>query len=148
MIVEEERRPLSAGFAANLAYFRLEFLDKQRVALKQAFREILPLLWLKSGAVGPRPELPLGVCEPEMFLPKGNRFAVLLHEACLGELLKAIKARSDLSHLFIVTDDDDAFKEMSAAVLDANGNVATDLQMVQLYRDYLENFMINRNLEV
>jgi adenine-specific DNA-methyltransferase len=54
---EEEKRPMSAGFAANLAYFKLDFLDKERVSLRRAFREILPLLWLKAGAVGPRPEL-------------------------------------------------------------------------------------------
>ncbi len=49
--------PMADGFPANLAYFKLEFLDKDRVALKRAFREILPLLWLKAGAIGPRPEL-------------------------------------------------------------------------------------------
>lgn len=60
LVPEEEKRPLADGFTANLAYFRLEFLDKDRVALKRAFREILPLLWLKAGAIGPRPELPKG----------------------------------------------------------------------------------------
>jgi adenine-specific DNA-methyltransferase len=51
---------MSAGFAANLAYFKLDFLDPERVSLRRAFREILPLLWLKAGAVGPRPELKRG----------------------------------------------------------------------------------------
>jgi adenine-specific DNA-methyltransferase len=44
--------PMAEGFLANLAYFKLEFLDKDQVALKRAFREILPLLWLKAGAIG------------------------------------------------------------------------------------------------
>ncbi len=30
---------------------------RSAMTLKRAFREILPLLWLKAGAVGPRPEL-------------------------------------------------------------------------------------------
>ena len=57
LVPEDEKRPMSEGFPANLAYFKLDFLDKDRVTLKRAFREILPLLWLKAGAVGPRPEL-------------------------------------------------------------------------------------------
>jgi adenine-specific DNA-methyltransferase len=57
-VTEEEKRPIKDGFETNLEYFRLEFLDKDRVALGRQFREILPLLWLRSGAVGPRPELP------------------------------------------------------------------------------------------
>jgi adenine-specific DNA-methyltransferase len=64
LVTEEEKRPMSAGFAANLAYFKLDFLDPERVSLRRAFREILPLLWLKAGAVGPRPELKRGESEP------------------------------------------------------------------------------------
>ena len=82
-VSEEEKRPMSAGFATNLAYFKLDFLDKERVALKRAFREILPLLWLKAGAMGARPELPAGALEPVVFVPEGSNFAVLLDEARL-----------------------------------------------------------------
>ncbi|MCU0918707.1 MAG: site-specific DNA-methyltransferase, partial [Planctomycetes bacterium] len=74
LVPEEEKRPLANGFAANLAFFRLEFLDKDRVALKRAFREILPLLWLKAGAIGLRPELPKGEAEPLFFAPPANPF--------------------------------------------------------------------------
>jgi len=48
IVTEEERRPIKDGFAANLEYFRLEFLEKDMVALGRQFREILPLLWLRS----------------------------------------------------------------------------------------------------
>lgn len=39
LIPEDEKRPMSEGFPANLAYFKLDFLDKDRVTLKRAFRE-------------------------------------------------------------------------------------------------------------
>jgi adenine-specific DNA-methyltransferase len=68
LVSEEEKRPMSAGFAANLAYFKLDFLDPERVSLRRAFREILPLLWLKAGAMGPRPELKRGEPEPSCCL--------------------------------------------------------------------------------
>jgi hypothetical protein len=43
---------MSEGFAANVEYFKLGFLDKNSVSLGQQFAEILPLLWLKAGAIG------------------------------------------------------------------------------------------------
>ena len=144
---EDEKRPLAAGFAANLAYFKLDFLDRDRVALQRAFCEILPLLWLKAGAMGPRPEWPPGVEEPPLFIPAGNNFAVLLNESRLAELLKQLQGRTGLSHLFLVTDADESFKAMASEVLSALGRSNPGMQAVQLYRDYLANFTINRRLD-
>ncbi len=144
LLPEEEKRPMSAGFAANLAYFKLDFLDKDRVALKRAFCEILPLLWLKAGAVGERPELAKGEPEPAVFAPTNSNFAVLLDEARLAKLLKALSGRSGLSHIFIVTDADESFKAMAAEVRERLGQRNPNVELVQLYRDYLVNFMINK----
>ncbi len=140
---EEEKRPMSEGFEANLAYFRLDFLDPARVALKQSFREILPLLWLKAGARGPRPECPEGQL-PRMLIPKANTFAVLLSEAALSAFVEGLRDRNDLTHLFLVTDDQDAFKDMMAELNDHLGEANPNLAFTQLYRDYLENFFINK----
>ena len=63
-VPEEEKRPMRDGFPANLEYFKLDFLDKNQVALGRQFREILPLLWLRAGAVGARPELPADDADP------------------------------------------------------------------------------------
>lgn len=147
LVPEEEKRPMSAGFPANLAYFKLDFLDKNRVSLRRAFREILPLLWLKAGAVGPRPELPKGEPEPAILAPEGSNFLVLLEESRLSRLLKVLKGRTGLSHVFIVTDADESFKAMAADVHESAGRSNPNLQVVQLYRDYLVNFMINKHQE-
>ena len=142
---EDETRPMRDGFAANLAYFKLDFLDPERVGLKRAFREILPLLWLKAGAVGARPELPRGEPEPVLFAPEGGNFIVLLQESRLARLLKLLAARrSPLSHVFIVTDSDEGFKRMAAEARAAAGAAHGGVQVVQLYRDYLANFLINQ----
>lgn len=147
LVSEEEKRPMSAGFAANLAYFKLDFLDPERVSLRRAFREILPLLWLKAGAMGPRPELKRGEPEPSLFTPEGTNFVVLLEETRMGRLLKALAGRTGLSHVFIVTDADESFKSMAQDVRDVAGKANPGLQVVQLYRDYLLNFMINQSQE-
>lgn len=140
---EDETRPMRDGLAANLAYFKLDFLDPERVSLKRAFREILPLLWLKAGAVGPRPELRAADPEPALFEPECSNFVVLLQESRLARLLRALAKRSTpLSHVFIVTDSDESFKRMAAEVRAAPG--AAGAQVVQLYRDYLVNFLINQ----
>jgi adenine-specific DNA-methyltransferase len=148
MITEDlEKRPLSEGFASNLVYFKLDFLDKDRVALSRAFREILPLLWLKAGGVGPRPELPAAEAYPAVFAPEHANFAVLLDEGSSTKLIKRLRARSDLSYVFIVTDADESFKAISADVQVSLGESNGALKVVQLYRDYLINFMINKRLD-
>lgn len=145
LVPEEEKRPMSEGFVANLAYFKLDFLEKERVSLRRAFREILPLLWLKAGAVGPRPEWKRGDPEPALFDLDGSNFVVLLDEIRMGRLLKLVAGRTDLSHVFIVTDADESFRTMAQEVREVAGKSNPGLQVVQLYRDYLLNFMINKN---
>lgn len=145
LVNEEEKRPLSIGFPANLAYFKLDFLDKDRVTLKKAFKEILPLLWLKTGAIGPRPECPEGRL-PHVFLPVQNTFAVLLDETRLADFVSALRPRNNLTHIFLVTDDPDAFKDMIADLSDHLSGGNPVITYVHLYRNYLENFMINRGL--
>ena len=147
LVAEEEKRPMSEGFAANVAYFKLDFLDKDRVSLKQSFKEVLPLLWLKAGAAGPRPELPNGVGEPSLFEPSGANFAVLLDEGAFREFVKTISKRTDLSVVYIVTDADEAFKDMADEVRQALSLASPSVEVVQLYKDYLANFLINTRLD-
>ncbi|MCO4089529.1 MAG: site-specific DNA-methyltransferase [Limnohabitans sp.] len=145
LVQEEEKRPMSAGFASNLTYFKLDFLERERVSLRRAFHEILPLLWLKAGAVGPRPELKRGEPEPVLFAPECSNFVVLLDETRMGRLLKTLDGRTGLSQVFIVSDADESFKTMAQDVREVAGKANPGLQVVQLYRDYLLNFMINKN---
>ena len=80
-----------------------------------------------------------------VFAPAGSNFVVLLDETLIGRLLKAIGGRSGLSHVFIVTDADESFKTMAQDVREATEKANPGLQVVQLYRDYLLNFMINQS---
>lgn len=138
IVTEEEKRPMREGFPANLEYFRLDFLDKDHVALGRQFREILPILWMRAGAIGPRPELPKNKPIPAMVIPEHNPFAVLVEEARFADFAAALEGRGDLTHVFLVTDSEEAFQEMAGQVKVAN--------VIQLYRDYLENFAINKGV--
>jgi adenine-specific DNA-methyltransferase len=136
IVSEEEKRPIKDGFAANLEYFRLEFLDKDCVALGRQFREILPLLWLRSGAIGPRLELPDDEPISPMVVPKESPFAVLVDETHFADFLEALKTKDKLTHVYLVTDSEEAFQEMAGQI-----NIP---HVIQLYRDYVENFVINK----
>jgi len=132
-VTEQLKRPMSKGFPANVEYFKLGFLDKNRVSLGQQFSEILPILWLKAGAVGERPELDGGNL-PEMLILPQNSFAVLLEEDCYGKFAEALHESMNIKTVFFVTNSEDAFREMSAGI---------EIQPTyQLYRDYIDNFVI------
>ena len=142
IIQDEEKRPMAEGFAANLAYFKLDFLDKNRVELGAALREVLPLLWLKAGAIGARPELPSGPL-PDWFVQDGTNFAVLIHEARIKDFMKSLKGQKDLAYIFIVTDSEEAYRALSDELRSLLTTENQELKFVQLYRDYLANFVIN-----
>ena len=135
-VSEEMKRPIKDGFAANLEYYRLEFLEKDRVALGRQFREILPLLWLRSGAIGPSPELPDNELIPPMVLPEKSPFAVLVDETQFADFLVALEAKDGVTHVYLVTDSEEGFQEMAERIKAP--------YVIQLYKDYIENFVINK----
>ena len=123
---------LADGFATNVEYFKIGFLDRDRVSLGQQFKEILPLLWLKAGAVGKRPET--SEEEPEMLVLPENGFAVLVDETMYSSFIRQVKQYDEIKMVFFVTDSDEAFREMSTGL--------SDRETYQLYRDYIDNFVL------
>jgi adenine-specific DNA-methyltransferase len=79
-----------------------------------------------------------------LFVPEGSNFVVLLDETRMTVCCRVAR-RTGLSHVFIVTDADESFKTMAQDVREVAGKANPGLQVVQLYRDYLLNFMINKN---
>ncbi len=126
--------PMADGFKANAIYFKLGFLDKTSVALGRQFKELLSVLWMKAGAIGPCPWLE-GESVPTMLILPDNRFAVLTEEKDFPEFFEQIKATPKIETVFIITDSEAGYREMAAKL-----RVKTSYQ---LYRDYLDNFRIN-----
>lgn len=127
------KRPMSDGFPANAEYFKLEFLDKNLVSLGQQFHEILPLLWLKSGSIGKRPEVNF-LEEPEMLILPQNGFAILVDETRFADFSEKISEESNIKVVYFVTNSEEAFRKMTAGVKVNN--------TYQLYRDYIDNFVL------
>jgi adenine-specific DNA-methyltransferase len=134
IVEEDEKRPMAAGFAANLAYFKLDFLEPAEVAMGRQFAAILPMLWMMAGAKGSCPDTP----DPHVhwLIPEGCPFAVLMREGRFREFLAKIEGRADLTHVFLATNSDSAFHDMQ-------DDFPERIEVVQLYKNYLDNFKIN-----
>ena len=125
---------MADGFKANAAFFKLGFLDKTSVSLGRQFREMLPTLWMKAGAHGPCPKASVGV--GDMLILPENKFAVLLDESSFRLFQKELAQVDGIETVYLVTDYGQSYKSMSSAL---KGKTT-----YQLYRDYLDNFRINK----
>lgn len=122
---------MSDGFAANAAFFRLGFLDKHSVARGEQLEKLLPVLWMKAGAIGAAPK---ATEEHRFYLFPRNRFAVLIDPKYTYEFTQALYD-GGFDVAFIITDYEAEYRSIADGL-----NVK---QTYQLYRDYLENFTIN-----
>ena len=125
--------PISNGFKANAAFFKLGFLDKTSIALGRQLAELFPVLWLKSGAYGSCPILEDDTTFMQI-LPK-NRFAILIDDKRFQEFSEEVRLYPEIQTLYIVTDSEAGYREMISDFRDKD--------TYQLYRDYLDNFRIN-----
>lgn len=125
--------PMSDGFKANAAFFKLGFLDKNAVALGRQFKEMLPTLWMKAGAHGACPTI--GDDQLDMLILPENKFAVLVDEKEYLTFAEKLDEHPEIETVFIITDSESGYRDMIAG-LDVK-------ESYQLYRDYLDNFRIN-----
>lgn len=133
-------RQMSEGFDANCIFFRLNFLDKDNVALGKQFRELLPLLWMKSGAIGTCPSL-AGESVPDMLILPENDFAVLNEAKAFAEFMQQVQENESIRDIYLIVDSASMYREMSKALTTVMPS--RHLHTCQLYRDYLDNFRIN-----
>lgn len=123
--------PMAEGFVANAAYYKLTFLDKDKVSLGAQLNELLPILWMKAGAHGMCPTHVDG----EFMVFSENKMAVLNDEFAIDELKEALRDKPEVETVYIIEDSEENYRTLAASL-----NVK---QTYQLYRDYLDNFKIN-----
>lgn len=123
--------PMSEGFAANAAYYKLTFLDKDKVSLGAQLDELLPILWMKAGAHGVCPTH----VEGEYMVFAENKMAILNEEYAIDDLKAALHDKPEVETVYIIDDSEENYRALAASL-----NVR---QTYQLYRDYLDNFKIN-----
>ena len=126
-------RDFEMGFAENIEHFRLDFLDPDEVARGDAFKAIVPILWMVAGCQGKRED---SQGSTPWFIPKHSPFAVLIQEKQFRGFRKKLAERKDIEWVFIITDSEENFGQMRRTL-------GRKFECVQLYKSYLENFRIN-----
>lgn len=126
---------MADGFKANAAFFKLGFLDPTAVSLGMRISEMLPTLWLKTGAKGKCPQL-VGEQVPDMLILPENQFAVLINENTFADFAEKLAEHPEIQTVFLATDYEVNYQSMVK-----NLNVEN---AYQLYRDYLDHFRVNR----
>ncbi len=78
-----------------------------------------------------------------MLFPKDCPFAVLVQEYALKPFLAGLKKRPEVEWVFLITNDQDSFSRMAQRLPEH----IPDMQRVHLWRNYLDNFVINVDRE-
>jgi adenine-specific DNA-methyltransferase len=123
-------RPFAEGFAENVEFYRLDYLDPDDVDLGCQFNALLPSFWLAAGGIGMREEISV---KPDFSLPPNSTYGVLFKEGRFRQFKRALEQRTDVNHVWLLTDSEEAYAEMRAAL-------PRNLSVSMLYRDYLRYF--------
>ena len=126
-------KPMADGFKTNAVFFQLGFLDKNAVALGRQFKELLPVLWMKAGAIGKCPIIEGEI--PSYMICSENKMAILIDERYYLDFVTELESQENIKTVFIVTDSETGYRGMIKGL-----NVENTYQ---LYKDYLDNFRIN-----
>ena len=122
---------MSDGFQSNAIFFKLGFVNPTAVSLGRAFKDILPILWMKAGAVG---RCPVSAGDKDMLVLPENKMAILKNEAAFAAFKDQVKVRPEIRTVYLVTDFEPAYKSMAKAF--------HGCKTYQIYRDYLDNFRL------
>ncbi len=123
-------RPFSQGFEENVEFFRLNYLDGDRVDLGLEFDAIHPLLWLASGARGSRPKRKRG---QKFLISPESCYAVLFDDSAFTDFEEALVDEPEITHVFLITDSEEAYAEM-------RDKLGRKRKTMLLYRDFLRHY--------
>ncbi len=129
-ITRRETRPFADGFEENIEFLRLDYLDPLDVELGRRYTELLPALWLTAGCYGTRAGLDL---TREFCISSDGPYAFLVRPSGVEGLLTSLKERPDVTHVFILTDSEEAFAELAE-------QLPNEIFVKMLPRDYLRSF--------
>lgn len=120
---------ISDGFEENAEFFTLTYEAPLRIASNRDFARVAPLLWLRSGARGPRIE------NIQNGWAATQTYGVLADFDKTEQFLEAVSNEPDLKAVFVVTDEDWLFESICRGIPEG-------IEPVRLYEAYLRNFEI------
>ncbi len=122
------------GLEENVEYLRVDYLDPAELELGRRFDELLPTLWLSAGSRGKREGIDRAA---DFSVAADGPYAFLARPSGVEGLLAALDGRQDVTHVFVLTDSEDAFSELTE-------QLPATLTVRMLPRDYLRSFKNGR----
>lgn len=124
-----EEFPMSEGFKENAIFFDLKYEDGKAIRLNMAFKEIAPLLWMKSGSKGRM----IQDISPQGY-DVSEQYAILFDFLAAKDFIKAVKD-SGIKVAYIVTDSEPLYQQIYKLL-------PKGIEPVRLYENYLTSFSI------
>ena len=127
--------PMSDGFAENLEFFKLTYLDPVDVELDDAFSAVAPLLWMRAGGAGSVVEERLDAAGRQKPYAFTQYYGVLFNPDVWRTFVYMLPESAKT--VFIVTDSPTTFAGIAEVLPEG-------IEAVRLYENYLATFAINR----
>lgn len=121
--------PIADGFEENVEFFTLTYESAMRVSSNREFPKVAPFLWLRAGSRGRR------IDDISTGWDVADAYGVIANLDLSELFIKAVEAEDQLTHAFIVTDEDRLFEAMVR-------QLPEHIEPVRLYSSYLRNFEI------
>ena len=94
---------MADGFKANVAFFKLGFLDPTAVSLGMRFSESAAYVVVENWCKRKMPEL-TGEQMPDMLILPENQFAVLINENTFADFAEKLAEHPEIQTVFLATD--------------------------------------------
>jgi adenine-specific DNA-methyltransferase len=124
--------PYAEGFAENVEFLELLYLDRNDVERGKLFESLAPLLWMRAGARGSVVEQ----SGASYALPEDASYGVLFAVEDWRAFVDAVDARPDITHVYVLADSVAQFQQIAAAL-------SPTVRASILYDDYLRSFELN-----
>lgn len=126
--------PMADGFEANARFFTLTYEPPTMVRHGLAYKQIAPLLWMRAGQFG-------RVIEsiPDHGWDVAESHGVLERTSAAEAFAEAVREAGTVTTVFVVADDDLTFQSAVEKLSDL------DVEFVQLYSTYLNNFSFTQS---
>lgn len=126
--------PMSDGFEANARFFTLTYEPPTMVRHGLAYKQIAPLLWMRAGQFG-------RVIEsiPSRGWDVAESHGIIKNIAATDAFAEAVRKTGTVTTVYIVADDNLMFQSAVAKLSEF------DVEFVQLYSTYLNNFAFTQS---
>ncbi len=123
--------PMSDGFAENVGFYELVYLDAESIEIDDEFNGVAALLWLRAGGIGPVIEAVPDAAGQRQPYAWTNSYGVLFNPDRWRGFVDSRPATA--ATVFIVTDSQTIFAGIAA-------ELPARVRTVRLYENYLATF--------